>query len=244
MYQFFVEEDAIGADNISITGEDVNHIKNVLRMKIGTDIRISNKNDKDYICHIVSIEDDEILAAIDEVDLEGTELPSKIYLFQGLPKGDKMETVIQKNVELGVSSIIPVSMKRSVMKLEPKKVKSRIERWNKIAESAAKQSKRMIIPEVTEPMTMKEAVKFASDLDLILLPYENSKGMEETKKIIEGIEAGQSIGIFIGPEGGFDEAEVDLAIEAGAKVISLGKRILRTETAGMALMSVLAYMLE
>ena len=213
-------------------------------MKIGTDIRISNKNDKDYICHIVSIEDDEILAAIDEVDLEGTELPSKIYLFQGLPKGDKMETVIQKNVELGVSSIIPVSMKRSVMKLEPKKVKSRIERWNKIAESAAKQSKRMIIPEVTEPMTMKEAVKFASDLDLILLPYENSKGMEETKKIIEGIEAGQSIGIFIGPEGGFDEAEVDLAIEAGAKVISLGKRILRTETAGMALMSVLAYMLE
>ena len=244
MYQFFVEEDAIGADNISITGEDVNHIKNVLRMKKGTDIRISNKNDKDYTCHIVSIEDDEILAAIDEVDLEGTELPSKIYLFQGLPKGDKMETVIQKNVELGVSSIIPVSMKRSVMKLEPKKVKSRIERWNKIAESAAKQSKRMIIPEVTEPVTMKEAVKFASDLDLILLPYENSKGMEETKKIIEGIEAGQSIGIFIGPEGGFDEAEVDLAIEAGAKVISLGKRILRTETAGMALMSVLAYMLE
>lgn len=244
MYQFFVEEDAIGADTISITGEDVNHIKNVLRMKIGTDIRISNKNDKDYICHIVSIEDDEIIAAIDEVDLEGTELPSKIYLFQGLPKGDKMETVIQKNVELGVSTIIPVSMKRSIMKLEPKKVKSRIERWNKIAESAAKQSKRMIIPDVSEPMTMKEAVMFASGLDLILLPYENSKGMEETKKIIEGIEPGQSIGIFIGPEGGFDEAEVDLAIEAGAKVISLGKRILRTETAGMALMAVLAYMLE
>lgn len=244
MFQFFVDADRIGVDTISIVGEDVNHIKNVLRMKPGTQVRISNMEDKDYICEIIELNDDEVVAKIVDVDEEGTELPSKVYLFQGLPKADKMETVIQKNVELGVYSIVPVSMKRCVVKLDAKKAKSKKERWQKIAESAAKQSKRMIIPTVEDVHSFKEAVEFAKTLDVILLPYENASGMEATKEIISQIKPGQSVGIFIGPEGGFEEEEVTFLENAGAKVISLGKRILRTETAGMALMAVLMYSLE
>lgn len=244
MFQFFVDADRIGKDTISIIGEDVNHIKNVLRMKPGTQVRISNMEDKDYICELLELKDDEVIAKIVDVDEEGTELPSKVYLFQGLPKADKMETVIQKNVELGVYSIVPVSMKRCVVKLDAKKAKSKKERWQKIAESAAKQSKRMIIPTLDEVKTLKEAVEFAKTLDVILLPYENASGMEKTKEIIGHIKPGQSVGIFIGPEGGFEDEEVSFLENAGAQVISLGKRILRTETAGMALMAVLMYSLE
>ena len=244
MFQFFVDADRIGKDTISIIGEDVNHIKNVLRMKPGTQVRISNMEDKDYICELLELKDDEVIAKIVDVDEEGTELPSKVYLFQGLPKADKMETVIQKNVELGVYSIVPVSMKRCVVKLDAKKAKSKKERWQKIAESAAKQSKRMIIPTVDEVKTLKEAVEFAKTLDVILLPYENASGMGKTKEIIGHIKPGQSVGIFIGPEGGFEDEEVSFLENAGAQVISLGKRILRTETAGMALMAVLMYSLE
>lgn len=244
MFQFFVEEDAIGNDYITITGEDFNHIKNVLRMKVGTEIRVSNKEDVDYLCHIHEITDQEVIAKIDDIDREGTELPTKVFLFQGLPKGDKMETVIQKNVELGVYRVIPVAMKRCVVKLDAKKAKSKVERWQKISESAAKQSKRMIIPEIAELMDYKSAVKFAASMDMFLLPYENAKGMAETKRLIEQIKPGQSVAVFIGPEGGFEDEEVELAKSAGANVISLGKRILRTETAGMALMAALMYEIE
>ena len=244
MFQFFVEEDAIGNDYITITGEDFNHIKNVLRMKVGTEIRVSNKEDVDYLCHIHEITDQEVIAKIDDIDREGTELPTKVFLFQGLPKGDKMETVIQKNVELSVHRVIPVAMKRCVVKLDAKKAKSKVERWQKISESAAKQSKRMIIPEIAELMDYKSAVKFAASMDMFLLPYENAKGMAETKRLIEQIKPGQSVAVFIGPEGGFEDEEVELAKSAGANVISLGKRILRTETAGMALMAALMYEIE
>lgn len=244
MFQFFVEEDAIGNDYITITGEDFNHIKNVLRMKVGTEIRVSNKEDVDYLCHIHEITDQEVIAKIDDIDREGTELPTKVFLFQGLPKGDKMETVIQKNVELGVYRVIPVAMKRCVVKLDAKKAKSKVERWQKISESAAKQSKRMIIPEIAELMDYKSAVKLAASMDMFLLPYENAKGMAETKRLIEQIKPGQSVAVFIGPEGGFEDEEVELAKSAGANVISLGKRILRTETAGMALMAALMYEIE
>lgn len=244
MFQFFVESSAIGDEYISITGEDFNHIKNVLRMKVGTEIRISNKEDVDYLCHIHEITEDEIIAKIDSIDEEGTELPTKVYLFQGLPKGDKMETVIQKNVELGVYSVIPVAMKRCVVKLDAKKAKSKVERWQKISEAAAKQSKRMIIPEIADLMDYKSAVKLAASMDTFLLPYENAKGMAETKRLIDNIKPGQSVAVFIGPEGGFEDDEVELAKDMGAKVISLGKRILRTETAGMALMAALMYEIE
>ncbi len=244
MFQFFVEPGAVGENEIRITGDDVNHIKNVLRMKTGTKIRISNREDADYICHISEISDEEIIAVIEEKDLKGTELPCKVVLFQGIPKGDKMELVVQKNVELGVHRIVPVAMKRSIVKIDEKKAAAKRERWQKISEAAAKQSKRMIIPEVELPVLYKEAVEMAKEMDHFIFPYENAEGMKETREAIEAIKPGDRVGIFIGPEGGFEEEEVSAAVDAGAKVVSLGKRILRTETAGMALLAILMYKLE
>ena len=174
----------------------------------------------------------------------GYELSSKIYLFQGLPKSDKMEWIIQKAVELGVHQVIPVATKRAVVRLEGKKEVNKQRRWQAISESAAKQSKRMYVPEVSHVMSFKEALAYANNLDVILLPYERAKGMQETKAIINSIKPGQSIGIFIGPEGGFDEKEVEQSMDEGAKAITLGKRILRTETAGLTVLSVLMFALE
>ncbi|MDD3240252.1 MAG: 16S rRNA (uracil(1498)-N(3))-methyltransferase [Lachnospira sp.] len=244
MYHFFAEHENIHDTYIDITGSDVNHIKNVLRFVVNDELLISSGDNTDYYCHIAEMNEEYIRAEIDRVDENGRELSSKIYLFQGLPKGDKMELIIQKCIELGVYQIIPVAMKRSVVKLDAKKADSKVKRWNAIAESAAKQSKRSVMPEVTMPMTFKEAVKLASKLDVKLLPYECADGMDKTKRLISQIQPGQSIAIFIGPEGGFDQDELDTAMEAGCEIITLGKRILRTETAGMMLASVLMYTLE
>ena len=188
--------------------------------------------------------DKEVLAHVMYVQEAGYELSSRIYLFQGLPKGDKMELIIQKAVELGVHEVIPVATRRAVVKLDGKKEENKIRRWQAIAESAAKQSKRMYVPEVRHVMRFSEAVEHAKELDVVLLPYELAKDMKETKKIIDQIEPGQSIGIFIGPEGGFDEEEVRMAADMGARAITLGKRILRTETAGLTVLSVLMFALE
>lgn len=244
MHQFFVEPENIQGNKIVITGEDVNHIKNVLRMKVGDEIAVSNGVDgKEYRCGIVSISE-EVLCELRFVKEDGVELPSKITLFQGLPKADKMELIVQKAVELGVYEIVPVSMGRCIVKLDEKKQKSKISRWQGIAESAAKQSKRRIVPQVTSVMSMKEACKYASEMDIVLVPYELAEDMPKTRELIEAIKPGQKIGFFIGPEGGFEEMEIALAMEAGAKPITLGKRILRTETAGFTVLSILMYHLE
>lgn len=244
MHHFFVSPEQIDSEYVYITGSDVNHIKNVLRMKVSEELLISNGQDKDYVCQIEVIDDDEIKARIVDADYEGTELPCKIYLFQGLPKADKMEMIIQKAVELGAYSIIPVATKRCVVKLDDKKQESKIKRWQAISESAAKQSRRGIIPEVGKVMSFKEAIKMAADMDLAVIPYENFKDMVETGKVMSGVTGAKDIAIFIGPEGGFEESEVDFAMENGVKPISLGKRILRTETAGLAILSVLMFRLE
>ena len=152
--------------------------------------------------------------------------------------------IIQKAVELGVFSVVPVETRRCVVKLDEKKASKKTARWQQIAESAAKQSKRMLVPEVRSVMTFKEALVYAKELDVLLIPYELAKGMKETKELIRSIEPGKSIGVFIGPEGGFEEQEVADAMEAGAKPITLGHRILRTETAGLAVLSVLMFQLE
>lgn len=244
MYHFFAEHENIHDTYIEIVGSDVNHLKNVLRFKEGDNLLISSGDNVDYICHISEMYDDKIIALIDSIDNVGKELPSKVYLFQGLPKGDKMELIIQKMTELGVHQIIPVAMKRSVVKLDSKKEGNKIKRWNLIAESAAKQSKRSIIPEITGVCGFKEAIEFADSLDVKLLPYECADGMSKTKNIINNIKKGQSVAIFIGPEGGFDIEELEFAKERGFEIITLGRRILRTETAGMMLMSVLMYNFE
>lgn len=244
MHQFFVDPENIQGKRVIITGSDVNHIKNVLRMQVGEELNISNGVDgKEYRCAIEELGED-IICSLRFIKEDNVELPSKVYLFQGLPKSDKMELVIQKAVELGVYEVIPVAMSRCVMKLEPKKVANKIARWQGIAESAAKQSKRGIIPKITEPMSFKQAIEYAAKLDIKLIPYEMAEGMAHTKDIIEKIEPGQSVGFIIGPEGGIDDNELKLAMEAGFESITLGKRILRTETAGLTVMSILMYHLE
>jgi len=247
MYQFFVEPSQIQQNKVIITGTDVNHIKNVLRMKVGEEIAVSNGIDqKEYRCAIMSFEEDAVWCELRFVKEDGLELPAKIYLFQGLPKADKMELIIQKAVELGAHEIIPVACKRCVVKLDDKKQKSKIQRWQGISEAAAKQSKRRVIPQIHDVMSFSQAVEYAKDMDLKLIPYEMqaSEAMAETKKLIESAKPGQNIAVFIGPEGGFDEAEVSKALDAGIVPITLGKRILRTETAGFTTIAWLMYHLE
>ena len=247
MYQFFVEpaQIDIGNKTVWITGADVNHIKNVLRMKVGEEFAVSNGQDgKEYRCGIRAFHDGEIECELRFIKEDGVELPAKIYLFQGLPKADKLELVIQKAVELGVYQVIPVETKRSIVKLDEKKAKAKTARWQQISEAAAKQSKRGIIPEVKEPISFQKALEQAKGMDIKLIPYELAEGMDRTRQIIEGIKPGQTIAIFIGPEGGFDESEIQAAQETGIEPITLGRRILRTETAPLAILAWLGYHLE
>lgn len=243
MYQFFVDDAQIGREFVTITGADVNHIKNVLRMKAGEKIRISNQQGRDYYCEISEVTDTFVQADILNEDAASTELPSKIYLFQGIPKGDRMETVIEKAVELGVYEIIPVAMKYCVVKLDAKKEAAKVARWQKQAEAAAKQSKRSIIPKIHPVMSYKEAVEYAMQCDVRLVPYENKRGMQGTREALSTIKAGTSVSVMIGPEGGFAEDEI-AQVKDSMQVISLGKRILRTDTAGIAVMSMLMLELE
>lgn len=244
MYHFFVTPDQIMDGYAVITGQDVNHIRNVLRMKAGEQVGIRDGISRNYICELETIEADEVRARILSEETDSSELPARLYLFQGLPKSDKMELIIQKAVELGVYQIIPVATRRAVVKLDKKKEESKVKRWNAIAESAAKQSGRMLVPEVTGVMTLKEAYGYAKDFDVNLIPYELAEGMAETKEILKTVRPGMQVGIFIGPEGGFDVEEVEQAIAGGIHPITLGRRILRTETAGMTALSILMFQLE
>lgn len=245
MYRFYVDNSAIEQEVIHITGGDVNHIKNVLRMRLGEKLIICNGQGQEFHCIIAKVCDSEITVEIQEKKVSETELPAKLYLFQGLPKKDKMELIIQKAVELGAFEIIPVMMKRTVVKLEDKKKElKKLERWQLIAEGAAKQSMRGIIPKVCEVMTYQQAILKAKELDIALLPYECATGIEKTKELINVCKDKKRIGIIIGPEGGFEPEEVEMAKSAGIESVTLGKRILRTETAGLAILSNLMIALE
>lgn len=232
MYNFFAQDNSRQEDCYYITGSDFNHIKNVLRMKTGDTFLVS-ENGMSNLCRLENIEGETAVAVIIEENYQNTELPVRICLFQGLPKGDKMELIIQKTVELGVHEIIPVEMSRCVVKLDDKKKKSKQTRWQTISESAAKQSKRNFIPKIGDVLTYKQALEKAKELDILLVPYESKNGMADTKEALGGIKNGMSVGIFIGPEGGFDESEIESAVGKGGKVVSLGQRILRTETAAL-----------
>lgn len=247
MYQFFVSPAQINiADKrVIIIGSDVNHIRNVLRMKPGEEIAVSNGLDgKEYRCGIISFEPGHVTCELRFVEEADTELPAKVYLFQALPKSDKMELIIQKAVELGVYQVIPVAAKRCVTRLEQKKAESKVARWQSIAEAAAKQSKRAIIPKVAEVMNFSQAVKLVTDMEVRLISYELAEGMDKTRELIQTLKPGQHIALFIGPEGGFEETEIREATENGIEPITLGKRILRTETAGMTVLSWIMCQLE
>ena len=244
MHRFFVEPSQIGEKEIVITGPDVNHIRNVLRMRAGEELLAADGQGSEYRCILRELQDSEIRAEICRRLGSSAELPSRITLFQGLPKSDKMDLIIQKCVELGVFRVVPMTTKRTVVKLDAKKEESRRKRWTAVSESAAKQSGRGIIPEISGVQSFREAVEEAGELDVCLIPYEKAENMARTREILSGIPAGASIGVFIGPEGGFEEEEVREAMAAGARPITLGRRILRTETAGMAVLAMLGYLLE
>ena len=243
MYHFFVEEEQVNGENAYISGSDVNHIVNVLRMKIGEELLISVKGDWDYLCKIEEIESDRVNLKLLE-SMEQRELPIKLTLLQSIPKSDKLEMIVQKAIELGVSEIIPVKTNRVVVKIDEKKTQAKVNRWNAIAESAAKQSKRSIIPKVLKPQTLDNALEIVKDYGVKLLPYENADGIKKTKDILNSLDSKNNIAVFIGPEGGFEEAEVKKSTDSGFEVITLGKRILRTETAGLALLSNIMIRLE
>lgn len=232
MFNFFIEEGNRHNNRYIISGADFNHIKNVLRMKIGDEFLVS-ENNVSNLCRIESFECESVIAEIIEESFQDTSLPIKIYLFQGLPKSDKLELIIQKAVELGVEGIIPVEMNRCIVKLDDKKKKSKTERWQSIAESAAKQSKRTSVPTVFNPMSYKQALKKASEFDAFIVPYECKDEMKSTINALSQIKSGMSVGILIGPEGGFELNEIDSAMKSGGIPVSLGKRILRTETAAI-----------
>lgn len=246
MLHIFVDPAQMKGDLLYVTGKDVNHIKNVMRLKKGDEISVrTGQDDREYRYGIEEFTDSEVVCRLRFVKEADVELPVKVYIFQGLPKADKMELIIQKAVELGAAEIIPVEMRRSVVKLDGSKKVKKTQRWQAIAESAAKQSRRAVVPMVREPMTMEEAVRFAEqNTDVRLLPYELQEADGSTRDVMDGIREGSAVSIFIGPEGGFDPAEVELAREAGIRPISLGKRILRTETAALVALSFLIYHFE
>lgn len=237
MYNFFTSNAKTGG-KFFISGADFNHIKNVLRMKIGERFLVSYDG-ASHLCELEAFENESVVAKVIEENYQDTSLPIEIYLFQGLPKADKLELIIQKTVELGVHSIIPVEMKRSIVKLDEKKKDGKTARWQAIAESAAKQSKRTAIPTVQSAISYTKALEMSKGLDVLLIPYESKNGMTDTVNALKQIKAGMKIGIIIGPEGGFDESEIQKAEEFSGKVISLGKRILRTETAAIATVTML-----
>ena len=246
MLHIFVDPAQMKGDLLYVTGKDVNHIKNVMRLKQGDEISVrTGQDDREYRYGIEKFTDSEVVCRLRFVKEADVELPVKVYIFQGLPKADKMELIIQKAVELGAAEIIPVQMRRCVVKLDGAKKGKKTQRWQAIAESAAKQSRRAVVPLVREPMTMEEAVRFAEqNTDVRLLPYELQEADGSTRDVMDGIREGSAVSIFIGPEGGFDPAEVELAREAGVVPISLGKRILRTETAALVALSFLIYHFE
>lgn len=245
MYRFYVSADQLAEKEVFISGGDVNHIKNVLRLEVGDWIVACDGNGTDYVSRIQSICSDEVVASIEKVQPTGTELPVRITLFQGMPKKDKLELIIQKAVELGACEIVPVMTKRTVVKLsEEKKINKRLERWQSIAYAAAKQCDRGIIPTVHKPVSYEEALAMADQLDYNVIPYELQTGMEGARKIVDQACKQRSLGIFIGPEGGFEPEEVERAMTRNIHPMTLGKRILRTETAGMALLSILMFQMQ
>ncbi|MBD5531401.1 MAG: 16S rRNA (uracil(1498)-N(3))-methyltransferase [Lachnospiraceae bacterium] len=247
MYHFFVEPSQIDVERrrVVITGEDVNHIVNVLRIRQGEELAVSNGVDgKEYRCEVHAFDGEQVECVLRFIKEDGVELPARVRLFQALPKADKMELIIQKAVELGVYEIIPVASGRCVVKLDAKKEVSKLARWNAISEAAAKQSRRALIPKVSPVVSFADAVKEAAGADVKMIPYELAADMERTRALIGSIRPGTQIAVMIGPEGGFEETEIELAKVAGIVPVTLGRRILRTETAGFTVMAWLMYHLE
>lgn len=239
MHKFFVEDYQIDDRQVIIDSEDYNHIVNVLRMKKGDKILVTNKNSqKTYNCEIKEINADKVICNIIDEENKNIEMNVQVDIFQGLPKSDKMEYIIQKCVELGVHKIVPVNMKYCVAKIKDEEKKNI--RWNKISEVAAKQSKRNSIPKVENSINMTQLYDEIKKYDLVIVAYENEDNIT-LKDILKSEENPKNIAIIIGPEGGISFDEVENLTKSGAKKASLGNRILRTETAPIAVLSMIVY---
>lgn len=248
MPKFFVTNQNIQNNEIRIIGEDVNHIKNVLRKRVGDKITICNREtSNDYLCEIAKLEEALVTCKIKKELESNSESNIKMSIFQGLPKADKMELIIQKSVELGVQDITPIEMKRCVVKLNDKDKRKKLERWQKIAEVAAKQSGRNRIPEIKEVETIKNICQICQKYDIVLVAYENEKENKlryELEKLKANKNQNLKIAILIGPEGGIDSSEIEMLRENGARIVTLGNRILRTETVALNLLSIIMYEFE
>lgn len=238
MHRFFVEPSSISEDSINISGNDAHHISKVLRLKEDDDVVVCDEFGNEFYCSIKSITKDCVSCQILKKEVSLAEPPVHITLYQGVPKGDKLETVIQKCVELGCVRIVPVAMKRSVAVIKDKEKKQ--QRGQRIAYEAAKQCARARIPQVAEVMTYKEAMKDSASSELKILPYE-SETHNGLKTLLQKSSGVKSIAVFIGPEGGFDPDEVTEAKANGFETVTLGPRILRTETAPLACISAIMY---
>ena len=242
MQQIFINQSVKEQEIFTVAGDDARHLSQVLRMRAGETLRVSTQAGDNYLCEIVALNKTEVTLRVLE-KMASTELEKRIYLFQAIPKGDRMETVIEKAVELGVYEIIPVEMKYCVVKLDDKKKASRLKRYQSIAEAAAKQSKRSSIPQIHDFMTYAEAVAYARQCDACIVPYECAEGMEATKRVLTKMADASSISIMIGPEGGFADEEIE-AVREDMDVISLGSRILRTDTAAITTMAMVMLAVE
>ncbi|MGL5330001.1 MAG: 16S rRNA (uracil(1498)-N(3))-methyltransferase [Peptostreptococcaceae bacterium] len=244
MDRFFVDKNNINIDNNTciIEGEDVKHISRVLRCKTGEVLEVCDNDNNEYICEITDIEKNVVnLEILEKVDVK-RESDLRIKLYQGLPKGPKMEIILQKLTEVGVDEIVLVQTKRSVAKVDDKKEDKKLERWERIIYEAAKQSKRGKIPTLRGILSFKEALEDMKNNDLNIAPYENER-TKSIKQAIKGVSI-NNIGIFVGPEGGFDEKEIELIEEIDGQSVSLGPRILRTETASVVASSIVLYELS
>lgn len=242
MHKFFVDKSKVVGNTATIEGDDVKHIYKVLRLKEGDKISINDCAGSEYLGQIESIDKKEVsVTIIEKVDLNN-ESPVEVYLFQGLPKAAKMDLISQKCTELGVTKIIPVITERVVVKGNESNEFKKVDRWNRIALEACKQSKRSIIPQIDQPIGFDELIAMADEFDLIVVPYENkeNQGMRYVKSQMAGKKV-KKAAIVIGPEGGFEDSEIEKLEENGAYIITLGPRILRTETAGFTALSLIMY---
>lgn len=247
MHKFFTPKELINGDVAKIIGDDVKHIYKVLRITQGEKVTLNNCEGAEYIAKVISVTKQEVLLEVlEKLDINN-ESDIKIYLFQGLPKSQKMDLIVQKGTELGVTEFIPTITHRVDVKLKGEFKK--LDRLNRIALEAAKQSKRSIIPKVSEPIEFEDMIEKINSLDLVLVPYENAENFG-IKKLVNNLEKNgsvekiKSVGIFVGPEGGIEEDEIERLKENRAHIITLGKRILRTETAGFVATSLIQYELS
>lgn len=244
MSTFYIKDNQINLDKVQIIGDDVKHIKNVLRHKIGDSINICNENGKKYVAKIISYKENVIDLVIEEELNVATESSTNITLFQGLPKFDKMESIIQKCTELGVNEIVPIITERVIVKLDEKSKEKRLERWNKIAKEASKQSGRQRVPKVENVIHIKNIIEKILKCDIVLLPYEMEQVITIKDVLTKLDKKVKNIGIIIGPEGGFSENDLRILEHEKVKKVTLGPRILRTETAGIAVLAIIMYELD